>query len=160
MARFTLTLHPRYVLQGRQLKNIGGRVVVFNDGVAYDVDERTADFAKRYGFIANITKNIEVDTSTVVADAFDESEPTVVLESDNEKEVPDAEVSSEDPDVPEGDEAVEEPEEEPEEEPSVEDSEGDPDVFQLYEQLGTWTAVAEHLGVSLGVLRKMRDEQS
>lgn len=35
----------------------------------------------------------------------------------------------------------------------------EPNIPQLYEELGTWKAVADHLGVTTAVLRKMREEQ-
>lgn len=47
------------------------------------------------------------------------------------------------------------------EEQEVEEQEEstEPDVAALYEELGTWTAVAERLGITVAALRKLREEQ-
>jgi len=126
---YTIRLAPQYTTEGRQIKNIGGRVVVFNDGVAYGVVSHIAMQAGKYPFVGAV------------------AEERVPLEETPAEETPAEEVPAEETPA----------EEVPAEETPAEEE--TPDVAALYEELGTWKAVAEHLDITTAALRKLRDEQ-
>lgn len=144
---FTLT-------NGVQLKNIGGKVVLFKKGVAVTDDENVALAARRYRYIESVTKleeTPEVLVEPVAATvAVTEPEETPVEDEDT--------VEDENPEQVEQDETEQEEESEVEA-PVVEEEEDTPNVALLYEELGTWTAVAERLGITTSALRKLREEQ-
>lgn len=147
---FTLT-------NGVQLKNIGGKVVIFRKGVAVTDNENVALAARRYRYIESVTKleeTPEVLVEPVAATvAVTEPEETPVededtVEDENPEEVPQVEQDE-----------TEQEEESEVESPVVEEEEDTPNVALLYEELGTWTAVAERLGITTSALRKLREEQ-
>lgn len=144
---FTLT-------NGVQLKNIGGKVVLFKKGVAVTDDENVALAARRYRYIESVTKLEETPEVLVepVAATVAVTEPEETPVEDEEDENPE--------EVPQVEQDETEQEEESEvEAPVVEEEEDTPNVALLYEELGTWTAVAERLGITTSALRKLREEQ-
>ncbi|MFA5626230.1 MAG: hypothetical protein WC965_01980 [Thiohalomonadaceae bacterium] len=136
---YTIRLAPQYTTEGRQIKNIGGRVVVFNDGVAYGVVSHIAMQAGKYPFVGAV------------------AEERVPLEETPAEETPAEETPAEETPAEETPAEETPAEEVPAEEiPAEEET---PDVAALYEELGTWKAVAEHLDITTAALRKLRDEQ-
>lgn len=153
--RYRLVFDKRYKVSGRYPVNIKGKLVLFQDGVAYVSSKETADNAKKLRFIAaveEIPAEVPVVVETVLPVA--EEAPEVVEET---------------PEVVVEEETVVE---EPEEEDSVvvhvnvvadvEETEDGiltaQEIQDLYDSLGTWSAVANHLKITTTTLRKYREE--
>ena len=151
---YELRIKSIFSASGRQLKNIGGRVVVFYDGVAKHVSEETAMMAKRKHYIDSVTamkvENEEVD---VVEDEVQEvvEEPVVepVVEEEVEEIVDEEEVFEDYVSAEYIDETTEE---------AQDNKLTSEEITELYEQLGTWSAVAEYLDITTSTLRKYREE--
>jgi len=177
--KYTGILRSVYSGPRRMIDSLGRRIE-FIDGVAHGIPEYVAQHLLRQNLVSEIIPEVDED-DVVVVPVVDE--PVVVEEAVIEDEVVEEPVVEEEvveePVVEE--EIVEEPvvEEEPaveeeeipaEEEPSmefepVEDNPETSDgvltrseVQDLYDRLGTWTAVAEELDISTTTLRKYRDE--
>jgi hypothetical protein len=148
--RYRLVFDKRYKVSGRYPVNIKGKLVLFQDGVAYVSSKETADNAKKLRFIASVEEipaEVPVVVETVLPVA--EEAPEVVVEEEA---------------------VAEEPEEEPEEAvvahvnvvADVEETEDGvltaQEIQDLYDSLGTWSAVANHLKITTTTLRKYREE--
>lgn len=131
---FSLHLEKRFARTGRQIKNIGGQLVVFEDGIAKRVDQYVADLAKRLDYIGRIIRH--ADPTPVVAS----------VEAPEQKEEPE-ETSDEEQVAPEAEET----------QASIEDATKD-EIAALYEEKGTWSAVADYYGTTTTTLKKYRDE--
>lgn len=103
---YKITISP--AKEGRLVRNLGGSLVVFRDGVGYTSSRVAASIAERLKF--------EVEEITP-------AQPEIKSEETEGKDT--------DPEV---------------------------DVHALKEELGTWTKVAEHLGITTAQLKKLRDE--
>ena len=143
---YSLHMSKRFKKQGRQVLNIGGQLVVFEDGIARRVDETVADIAKRMGQVGRILIHKQpVATPVVAAEPGKEEAP-----EDNKEEVETA-----DEEKPEKEE---QPDEQPEEEePSLDNLTKD-SLQALYDEKGTWSAVADYLDTTTTTLKKHRDE--
>jgi len=93
---YNLKLKDVFIAPGRQVKNIGGRLVVFFDGLAQNVSETVAELARRQHYIESVTLSSEEEvtpevspniTPEVVPDVEETEE--VVFEEPVEEEVPD-----------------------------------------------------------------------
>lgn len=139
--RYRLVFDRKYKVTGRSVVNMRGSIVVFQDGVATVTNKDTADYARKLRFIDRV-EEIPEDVPVVVETVLPVEEEVV------EEEV-----------IEEGEPAQEE---EPiEEEETVEEEASSPsaeEITALYEELGTWTAVAKHYGVTTTILRKYREE--
>lgn len=128
---YKLTLERE--VPGRFIKNIRGTLVLFIDGEA-TVTKAVAEKAKAYRYIKveAVTEEIEaVEQTEVVAPTVD----PVVVEEASEEEASEQEAT-------EGEEASYTKEQ----------------IEALYEELGTWTAVAESLEVTVAKLRDIRKD--
>lgn len=157
---YTLTLKRKFTFSGRQIKNISGKVVTFINGVAVDVPADIAEAAKRYVYIERVTLQ-DPPLPELPADEPLPVEPPAAEEDFAEGTSDDAEVTEEESVVEDvsddtggGNEEDVPAEDTPED---GEEAEEVPDVFALYDELGTWTAVAAHLGISTAQLKKLRD---
>ena len=139
--RYRLVFDRKYKVTGRSVVNMRGSIVVFQDGVATVTNKDTADYARKLRFIDRV-EEIPEDVPVVVETVLPVEEEVV------EEEV----IEEEEPAQ----------EEEPiEEEETVEEEASSPsaeEITALYEELGTWTAVAKHYGVTTTILRKYREE--
>jgi hypothetical protein len=130
--RYRLVFDKKYKVSGRYPVNIIGKIVVFQDGVAYINSKDTADYAKKLRYIASV-EEIPEEVSVVVETVLPTEEPEAIEE-------------------PKKEEPVEEEEEEKEEGVTAEK------IQELYGSLGTWSAVASHLEITTAQLRKLREE--
>jgi len=186
---YNLKLKDIFVAPGRQVKNIGGRIVVFFDGLATNVSESVAELARKQYYIEEVI-NVNEDTQEAteetpeVDDGFVEHEGEEVPEDEIDEETEyEGSVENTTSEVIEESIEVEVPvvhEEENNEEEEVEEvSEGYVEVSSdvvsdveetednkltaeeiqgLYDELGTWSSVAEYLDVSTATLRRYREE--
>lgn len=172
---YELTLRKQNTLNGRQLKNIAGKVVLFEDGVALVEDEYIYEAAKRYRYIDSRRKlepevvadvqeespeqdvpsldDYQEDNDVVPAEVEVETETTVAEPAETEAAEVEVEVETETADDESETDAGDDGESD-KDDPTAEN-----DVARLYEELGTWTAVAERLEISTAALRKLREEQ-
>ena len=137
--RYKLTIKDRFLVDGETHHNLSGYVVVFTDGVAYVADPEIVEFAKRVHFIDSIEEEgaAPVELEEVVEEV-EEVEPIGVVDED---------VVTMD-----GTGSFQPPVEEEEEDiPTAEE------ITALYEELGTWSEVADSLGISTATLRKYRE---
>lgn len=163
---YTLRIKRVFRQQGRQVKNIGGRVVVFRDGVAYGVSENVADVARRQHYIESVEftpreeENVTVEKTPepeapVEEEVQEEPIEEPVIEEESRSENGEEEVVEEDladDEIEVHDNVVADTEE-------TEDGVLSADEIQtLYDSLGTWSAVADHLGITTTTLRKYREE--
>lgn len=152
---YTLKIKRPFRRMGRDVKNIGGTIVVFRDGVAYNVSEQTAKIAQRQHYIASVTLNPEVREYAAPVE-----EPQVAPEEEAQTVEEVVEEPAPEP-VVEEEEVTERPVEEnvvadtPETEDGILSAE---EIQGLYDSLGTWTAVADHLGITTTTLRKYRED--
>lgn len=153
-----------------------GRRLEFIEGVATGIPEYTAKLLQRQNILSEITPEFEVEAPVLaeeqvtVAPVVEEVVEEEVVEEAVEEAVAEEAVEELTEEVAEEEPIVEEEEIPAEEEPSmefepVEGNEETSDglltrseVQEMYERLGTWTAVAEDLDVSTTTLKKYRDE--
>lgn len=155
--RYRLVMDTKYRVSGRHIKNMKGTLVVFHDGVANSVSQDIADYAGKLYYISDILPIGE----EVVAPVVVEPEPVITPEPEPEPETeptpepePEPEPTPEvevEPETEVESELVVEPEVEENLEPTAEE------IQSLYDELGTWTAVADRLEVTTATLRKYRE---
>lgn len=168
MLQYKLILQNKDRYPNRYVKNIGGTLVLFRDGVAH-VTKQVADAARQRRGITVIGPEfigaavIEEDSTEVVPTVVaHEPEPTVEVAEEEEptEEEPTVEVTDEEEDSVES-EAVEDvpairEEEETAEETTPTEEYTKESIEILYAKYGTWAAVADHLGISVSKLGKVR----
>lgn len=185
---YNLRLKDVFIAPGRQVKNIGGRLVVFFDGLAQNVSESVAELAKRQHYIDSVTlvsedeAEVEVSPSItpevkpeveeteevtfqeskipdeVIERAYEEHEAVLnALEEFDTEDVSDEEFATL---MEEDTQAVEiqEPESFAETEETEDGVLTAEEIQALYDEHGTWSAVAKHLDVSTSTLRKYRED--
>jgi len=190
---YNLKLKDVFIAPGRQVKNIGGRLVVFFDGLAQNVSETVAELARRQHYIESVTLSSEEEVTpevspNIIPEVVPDVEETeeVIFEEPVEEEVPDevleemyeeegtllqafedeeAEGFAHEEEVFEDEISLENTEnvslEETKTEEVKEDEEDVPtaeDIQAVYDELGTWSAVAEYYGVTTTILRKYRKQ--
>lgn len=129
--RYRLVMDTKYRVSGRLIKNMKGTLVIFHDGVANSVNQDIADYASKMYYISDV-----LPIGEEVAEVAPVVIGTDILETESEAE------------------------EEMEEEEDVVEEDSQPTAEQiqtLYGELGTWTAVAESLGITTATLRKYRE---
>lgn len=141
--RYRLVFDRKYKVTGRSVVNMRGSIVIFQDGVATVTNKDTADYARKLRFIDRV-EEIPEDVPVVVETVLPVEEEVVEEEVVKEEEV----IEEEEPIEEEEEETVEEEASSPSAE----------EITALYEELGTWTAVAKHYGVTTTILRKYREE--
>lgn len=167
MLQYKLILQNKDRYPNRYVKNIGGTLVLFRDGVAH-VTKQVADAARQRRGITVIGPEfigaavIEEDSTEVVPTVVaHEPEPTVEV-AEEEEEEPTVEVTDEEEVSVESDEAAVEDvpaiieEEETAEETTPAEEYTKESIEILYAKYGTWAAVADHLGISVSKLGKVR----
>ena len=205
---YNLKLKDVFIAPGRQVKNIGGRLVVFFDGLAQNVSETVAELARRQHYIEEVIpaeqepvepevspsitpevkSSVEETREVVIEEPAEEEIPDEVLEEMHEdeeavmqafedeeaegfayaEEVFDDEISLENTEnvsleETKTEEVKEEVEiQEPEAFADTEETEDGvltaEEIQALYDEHGTWSAVAKHLDVSTSTLRKYRED--
>jgi hypothetical protein len=185
---YDLKLKNAFIAPGRQVKNIGGRIVVFHDGVARNVSEEVANLAQRQHYIEevisageeevqpevspNLTPEVKPEVEETEEVTFQESKiPDEVIERAYEEheavlnalaEFDTEDVSDEEfaTLMEEDTQAVEiqEPESFAETEETEDGVLTAEEIQALYDEHGTWSAVAKHLDVSTSTLRKYRED--
>lgn len=159
---YTLKIKRQFASQGRQIKNIGGTIVVFRGGVATGVSEHVAQIARKQHYIDSIIEEVQPaaqavpevpEVEEVVEEEVVQEVEEVGEEEDEELEEPEVETQEVVEDSIEVNESVVADVEETED--SVLTAE---EIQALYDKLGTWSAVADYLEISTATLRKYRDE--
>jgi len=154
--RYRLIFKKEYKVSGRYPVNMKGRVVVFQDGVAYISDKETADYAKKLKFITLVEGIKEKVVEPVVAPVVEPVAAPVVEKTNATGKVYEVEDSVE--------ALVEHIEQEAEAAESLVDAidkDAQPtaeQITEMYDRLGTWTAVAKELDVTTTTLRKYRED--
>lgn len=160
MTYYRLYMKKPFVSDGRQVKNLGGRIVVFENGVAARVDEKTAGLARQQHYIQRVEQIYDTNSSNVVPAPQPSVPQTPVTE-------PQTEVASADEVETPAEDAGEATEEKyatvevgaVADVPEIKDGKlYASDIKALHANLKTWTAVAEYLDVSTTTLRNYRDE--
>lgn len=153
---FKIVFDKRFKKSGRYASNILGRIIVFEDGIGYADEPEVADYAAKLRHISHVEKIKPVIEEAPIEEPVKEEEQAEEVPENIKENV---EGFDEAEDTPE--EEAEEPEEEEEEEEKEEApaEEASPDVQKMYDDLGTWKAVADELGISTTELRKLREEQ-
>lgn len=157
--RYKLTIKDRFVVAGETHHNLSGYVVVFTDGVAYVADPAIVEFAKRVHFIDSVE---DVSVEGVVEELVREVTPAVNGAVD-EDVITMSGTGSFQPPVKEEEEEVSGEVDVSENVVSdVKDTEDAvltaEEIQGLYEELGTWSAVADHLKITTTTLRKYRED--
>lgn len=139
--------------------NALGRNIDFINGVARGIPEDQALFLLNKNIIASMEIETSVDTAPAPIVPVVEEAPVVVEQVVVEEEEED--VVEEEPVVEEDPAAEEEPvfEEDPSETDEVLDisSLTEEDIRRLYDEHGTWSAVAASLGITTVTLKKYRE---
>lgn len=182
---YDLKLKNAFIAPGRQVKNIGGRIVVFHDGVARNVSEEVANLAQRQHYIEevinagqeevqpevspNLTPEIKPEVEETEEVTFEEPQvPDEVIEREYDavlnaleefdfEDVSDEEFAAVMEEDTQGVE-IQEPESFADTEETEDGVLTAEEIQALYDEHGTWSAVAKYLDVSTSTLRKYRED--
>ena len=148
--RYRLVFDRKYKVPGRHTVAMIGSLVVFQDGVATVSSRDIAEHAKKLRFISNVQELAEPTQVVVSPPVKKEIEEVLATEEAITKALDEvAEAFSE-----EGESAEVESIEDADEDDSLTAEE----IQELYDTHGTWSAVANHLGITTTTLRKYREE--
>jgi hypothetical protein len=160
MLQYKLILQNKDKYPDRYVKNIGGTLVLFREGVAH-VTKQVADAARQRRGITVIGPEfigaavIEEDSTEVVPTVVaHEPEPTVEVAEEEEPTEEEPTVESDGAAVEDVPAVIEEEETAKETTPAEEYTKESIEI--LYAKYGTWAAVADHLGISVSKLGKVR----
>jgi hypothetical protein len=155
--RYKLTVAPKFLVDGTVTHNMLGSLVLFTDGIAYLSDPTLVDYAKKLHFLSSVEPVVEEVIKEVIVEESVIEEHQGALDVDvittvgtgsfqpPEEGVVDEDVVSI---VSSGSFTLPA---EFDETPTAEE------ITSLYEELKTWSAVAEKLGISTSTLRKYRE---